>query len=104
MRFHLRAGAAVVILLALAGCGRLNRTATINQVKQTAGAAVALALQQQLANHGLPNAHVECAKNMILNTGTTTSCALTGAGSKGAVRFTFKDSSGAIDPGSVKAS
>ena len=91
-------------VLALAGCGRLNRAATINQVKTTSGAATAVALQQQLAQHGLPGAHVICSKKMIVNVGTRTSCTLAGAGTKDIVRFTFTSSHGAIDPASVSAS
>ena len=105
---RLRAGRlgalAVIGLVVLAGCGRLNRAATINQVTTTSGAAAAAALQQQLASHGLPGARVTCAKSLIVNVGTTTSCNLTGAGGKRAVRFTFSSSNGAIDPASVKPS
>jgi hypothetical protein len=56
----------------------LNRVATINQVTTTQGATTAAALQHQLASHGLLDAHVTCAKTMIVNGGTTTSCELTG--------------------------
>jgi hypothetical protein len=96
-----RAAVAVIALLALAGCGRLNRTATLNQTAQTSGAAAALVLRHLLVTHGLPKAHVTCAKTMIVNVGTRTSCLLTGAGGKGAVGFTFSNSRGAIDPVSV---
>lgn len=95
---------AAVAMLALAGCGRLNRTATINQVKSTSGAAAATVLQQQLAAHGLPGAHVTCAKKMIVHVGITTSCTLSGAGTKGTVRFKFSSSHGAIESGSVTPS
>lgn len=96
---------AAIGVLALAGCGRLNRSATINQVTVTSGATTAVALQQQLAaNHGLPGAHVTCAKRMVVNVGTTTSCDLTGAGKYSVVRFTFSTSHGRIDTGSVKPS
>lgn len=94
---------AVTGLLALAGCGRLNRAATINQVTTTSGSTTAVALQQQLANHGLSGAHVTCAKKMIVNVGTATSCTLTNAGSSKSVRFTFRSSHGGIDTASVKA-
>jgi hypothetical protein len=100
-----RLGAVAAIgLLALAGCGRLNRAATINQVTTTSGARAAAALQQQLANHGLSGARVTCAHRLIVNVGTTTSCVLTGAGNKSTVRFTFSSTNGVIDPASVKAS
>jgi hypothetical protein len=100
-----RLGAVAAIgLLALAGCGRLNRAATINQVTTTPGATAAAALQQQLARHGLPGARVTCTKALIVNVGTTNSCSLTGAGKNGTVRFTFSSSHGGIDPASVKTS
>ena len=105
---RLRAGRlgalAVIGLVVLAGCGRLNRAATINQVTTTSGAAAAAALQQQLASRGLPGARVTCAKSLIVNVGTTTSCSLAGAGGKRTVRFTFSSSNGAIDLASVKPS
>lgn len=103
-RFLPGASVVMVVLLALAGCGRLNRTATINQTTQTSGAATAAALQQQLAKQGFPAAHVSCTKNMIVNVGTRTGCALTGVSAKGTVRFTFSSSHGDIDPSSVKPS
>ena len=90
--------------VALAGCGRLNRAATINQVTTTSGAAAASALARQLASHGLSGAHVSCVKTLIVNVGTENACTLTGAGKNGTVRFTFSSSHGAIDPGSVKPS
>jgi len=97
----LSAGLVVVGLLALAGCGRLNRAATINQTTHTSGATTAAALQQQLSKQ-FPNAHVTCATRMIVNVGTRTGCALTGAEGKSTVRFIFRDSNGAIDPSSVQ--
>jgi hypothetical protein len=104
MRRRLRAAALVIGLLALAGCGRLNRAATINQVTLTPGAPAATALQQQLAQKGFPNARVSCAKSLIVNVGTRTACSLSGAGTNSTVRFTFSSSDGAIDLASVKAS
>ena len=104
MRRLLCASVLVVGLLGLASCGRLNRTATLNETTQTPGARTASALQQQLAKEGFPNARVSCAKSMIVNVGTRTSCNLAGAGTKGTVRFTFSSSHGAIDPASVRAS
>jgi len=97
----LRASLVLVGLLALAGCGRLNRAATINQTTHTSGATTAAALQQQLSKQ-FPNAHVTCATRMIVNVGTRTGCALTGAEGKSTVRFIFRDSNGAIDPSSVQ--
>jgi hypothetical protein len=101
MRRQLIVGVVVIALLALAGCGRLNRTATLNQTAHTSGAAAAVVLHQVLVKQGLPKAQVTCAKTMIVNVGTRTSCLLTGAGGKGAVRFTFSNSHGGIDPVSV---
>jgi hypothetical protein len=97
-------GLAAIGLLALAGCGRLNRSATINQVTTTPGAPAAATLERQLASHGMSGAHVTCAKTMIVNIGTTTSCNLTGAGRDSTVRFTFSSSPGRIDTASVKTS
>jgi hypothetical protein len=93
---------AVAILL-VAGCGRLNRTATLNQTKQVAGVGVVTALKQALANRGFPNADVRCAKTMIVNVGTTNSCKVSGAGTKDLVTFTFRNSAGEINAGSVRA-
>jgi hypothetical protein len=104
MRTHLlRAVLVLAGLLAVAGCGRLNRAATINQTTQTSGTKTAAALQEKLAQQ-FPNAHVSCANGMIVNVGTLTSCALTGAEGRSTVRFTFKNTDGEIDPASVKAS
>jgi hypothetical protein len=97
-----RLGAVAAIgVVALTGCGRLNRTATINQVTTTSGATTAAALKQQLASHGVPGAHVTCAKTLIVNVGTTTSCNLTGAGKNRTIRFTFSNSHGGIATASV---
>jgi hypothetical protein len=89
-------------MLTLTGCGRLNRTATLNQTKHTSGAAAETALQQQLAKQGFPGAEVNCAKSLIVNVGTSTTCAVTGAGTNRLVRFTFSNSSGEIKLTSVK--
>ena len=98
------AALSAIAVLALAGCGRLTRTATINQVTTTSGAAAALALQQHLASHGMSAARVTCAKRLIVNVGTTTSCGVTGAGGANTVRFTFSSSQGNLDLASVKTS
>jgi hypothetical protein len=104
VRRLLLASVLLVAALALAGCGRLNRTATINQVTLVPGPVTAAALQQQLAKQSVPNARVTCAKNMIVNVGTRTACTLAGAGTKDIVTFTFTTKHGAIDPASVSAS
>jgi hypothetical protein len=93
-----------VSVLALAGCGRLNRAATINQTTQTPGAMAQTTLEQQLAKQGVSNPHVTCAKNLIVNVGTTTTCKLTGAGTRSLVSFTFSNSHGDIKLTSVKPS
>jgi hypothetical protein len=89
--------------LALAGCGRLTRVATINQTTQTPGARVQAVLEQQLAKQGVSSPQVTCAKHLIVNVGTTATCSLTGAGSKTLVRFTFANSHGDVKLASVKA-
>jgi hypothetical protein len=94
--------AALGTILVIAGCGRLTRVATINQVTQTAGAAAALVLQQHLAQQ-YPRAHVTCAHKLIVNVGTRTSCNVTDAGTNRTVRFTFTSTHGAIDPNSITA-
>jgi hypothetical protein len=96
-------GLVAVAALLLAGCGRLSRTATLNQATQTPGAAAAVTVQQQLATHGYPRAKVTCSKTLIVNVGTTTTCSLTGAGSKKIVRFTFNHKNGTVKLSSVKA-
>jgi PBP1b-binding outer membrane lipoprotein LpoB len=96
-------GLVAIAALALAGCGRLNRTATLNEVTQTPGAAAAVTVQQQLATHGYPNAKVTCAKTLIVNVGTTTTCSLTGAGTNKIVRFTLNHKNGEIKLSSVTA-
>ncbi len=96
-------GLVAVAALSLAGCGRLSRTATLNQVTQTPGATAAVTVQQQLATHGYPAAKVSCSKTLIVNVGTTTTCSLSGAGSTKIVRFTFTHKNGAVKVSSVKA-
>jgi hypothetical protein len=91
-------------LVALAGCARPNRTATLNQVNQISGPAVATTLEQTLAKQGLQNAKVSCAHTLLINVGMTTSCTFTNAGSNGRVTFTFNDSSGQIVLASVRTS
>jgi hypothetical protein len=92
----------VVALLSLAGCGRLTRTATLNQTTQIPGPVAESALAQQLARQGLTGARVHCAQSVIVYVGTTTTCTLTGAAPHRIVRFTFKNTSGQIAPASVR--
>jgi hypothetical protein len=95
-------GATVLVAaaLALAGCGRLTRVATINQTTQTPGAAAEAALEQRLTSLGVSNPHVSCARHLIVNVGTRTTCTL--AGTKHLVSFTFTNSHGDIKLVSVK--
>jgi hypothetical protein len=90
-------------VLALAGCGRLTRVATINQTTQTPGAKVEAMLEQQLAKQGISSPQVTCAKHLIINVGTTTTCALSGAEGKRLVAFTFSDKNGSVKLASVRA-
>jgi hypothetical protein len=94
----------VVAILALTGCGRLTRIAMINQTAQTSGVSTASAIQQQLVKQGYANPRVSCAKTMIVNVGTQTTCEVAGVGTNKTVRFTFSRSNGAVDPGSVRLS
>jgi hypothetical protein len=95
-------GATVLVAaaLALAGCGRLTRAATITQPTQTPGAKAEAALEQRLASLGVSNPRVSCTRHLIVNVGTTTTCTL--AGTKHLVRFTFSNSHGDIKLVSVK--
>ena len=83
-------------VLALAGCGRLTRVATINQTNLTPGAKVEALLEQQLAKQGVSSPQVTCAKHLIIHVGVSATCSLAGAGSKTLVRFTFANSQGDI--------
>ena len=103
MRSRSRLVVLVLALLSLAGCGRLTRTATLNQTTQIPGPVAESALAQQLARQGLTGARVHCAQSVIVYVGTATTCTLTGSGSQHIVRFTFKNTSGQIAPASVKA-
>ncbi len=93
---------AAIAGLALAGCGRLNRSATINQVTTTSGAAVATALAHQLAHQGLAGAHVSCTKAVIVNVGVNALCQVSGAGHSKLVEFSFSSAGGRISAASVK--
>jgi hypothetical protein len=92
-------GAAVFLLTA---CGRLNRTATLNQ--STPGLVAAIVLQHQLARQGHPAARVTCAKTLVVNVGITYVCGVRGAGAFRSVRFTFTSPRGTINLSSVKPS
>jgi hypothetical protein len=101
------AGVVAIGALSSAGCGDLNRSATLGlrpTSLEASGAAVAAALEQQLARQGFPAARVTCARTIIVKVGTYTSCELHGAGPNGTVHFHFKSSGREIEPGSVKVS
>lgn len=94
MRGRARRSAQLAVVLTLAGftlggCGRLNRTATINQVTTTSGSVVAAALSHQLADHGHSGAHVTCAKAVIVEVDAHVICTVTGAGTDKIVTFSF---------------
>lgn len=96
----------LVLAALLAGCGHVNRSATLGSYATNAtvsGATVAAALEQHLAAEGLPGAKVLCVRRVIIDVGATMGCALRGAGTRSMVVFRFRTASGAIDTGSIKA-
>ncbi len=102
MRRSGRLAAALALAgLALSGCGRLNRTATINQVTTTSGSVVAAALAQQLADRGLSVARVTCARVVIVDVDSHVACTATRAGKNTIVRFSFSSLNGQIKASSV---
>jgi hypothetical protein len=101
------AGVVAIGALSATGCGDLNRSATLGlrpTSVEVSGATVAAALAQQLARRGFPAARVTCARTIIVNVGTYTSCELHGAGPHGTVHFHFRSAGREIEPGSVKVS
>ena len=73
---------------------------------QIPGSAVDQQLEKELASAGAPNATVKCPDNIIVKTGTTVTCDVSGAQgvANGTVTFTFSDAEGTVDPSSVKTS
>jgi NAD(P)H-hydrate repair Nnr-like enzyme with NAD(P)H-hydrate epimerase domain len=71
---------------------------------QVPGSTADAAIEKQLAKQGIPNATVDCPQNIIVKTGTTVTCNLSGAGGKagGTVTFAWSSAEGTIDPSSVK--
>jgi Domain of unknown function (DUF4333) len=68
-----------------------------------AGASVDKVIEQKLAANGLPNATVNCPSPVKVETGTTVTCPVAGAGGAAAtVSFEFSDASGSIDESSVE--
>jgi len=98
----IRASLLAIALLVLAGCGTVNRVATLNY--QTPGTTVATNLQKQLAAKGFPSAKVSCAKTLVVNVGATAKCTVTGAGTSKTVKFSFTNPTGKIKVSSVKVS
>ena len=67
-----------------------------------AGAAVDEELERQLEAKGVPGATVNCPSEIKVETGTTVTCPVTGAGGGvGNVSFEFSDAAGEIDGSSV---
>ena len=73
---------------------------------QIPGSAVESQLEKELAAEGAPNATVNCPDNIIVKTGTTVTCDVSGAQgvANGTVTFTFSDAEGTVDSSSVKTS
>ena len=73
---------------------------------QIPGATVDASLEKSLAAQGIPNATVQCPENIIVKTGTTVTCNVTGASghATGQVTFTFSSEEGTVDQSSVKTS
>ena len=73
---------------------------------QIPGATLDKTIEQQLAKQGAPNATVTCPQNVIVKTGTTVTCNVSGASgaANGTVTFTFSSSTGTVDSSSVKTS
>ena len=73
---------------------------------QVSGEVADAALEEQLAAQGIPNATVTCPQSIIVKTGTTVTCNVTGAqgAATSTVTFTFSNDEGSISPSSVKTS
>src|SRR3954453_3635809 len=84
--------------------GNQYTAAPVSGSVQVPGATVEKDLQQQLADQGAPNATVNCPDNIIVKTGTTVTCDVSGGGGAvgGTVTFTFSSAEGTVDPSSVK--
>ena len=73
---------------------------------QVPGEVADAAVEEQLAAQGIPNATVNCPQNIIVKTGTTVTCDVSGAEGAAAstVTFTFSSADGSVDPSSVSTS
>jgi hypothetical protein len=71
---------------------------------QVPGATADAAVEKSLAAQGIPGATVNCPDNIVVKTGTTVTCNVSGAQAvaSGTVTFTFTDAEGTVDPSSVK--
>jgi hypothetical protein len=71
---------------------------------QVPGEVADAAVEKQLAAQGIPNATVNCPQNIIVKTGTTVTCNLSGAqgAASSTVTFTFSSAEGTVDPSSVE--
>jgi hypothetical protein len=95
---------AILTAALLAGCAEDTRIATENDGTQVSGQSVATALQQRLAQIGVPGASVSCAKTIIVNVGPRVSCNASAGSASKTVTFTFKTLDGKIDLPSVNVS
>jgi hypothetical protein len=68
------------------------------------GAAAEKEIQKDLAQQGVQNATVNCPDDIVVKSGTTVTCDVSGAKGAGKVTFTFSREDGTVDPSSVKAS
>jgi hypothetical protein len=70
---------------------------------QVPGSTADAAVEKSLAAQGVPNATVNCPENIIVKTGTTVTCNVSGAQAiaSGTVTFTFSNAEGTVDPASV---
>jgi hypothetical protein len=93
--------------LSVAGCGGLNRSATLGLTTKTirvSGSSAEVILQDQLAREGFATAKVTCARTIVVDVGVSLTCRLNGAGSSRTVRFAFKDTHGLIDRSPLRVS
>ena len=68
------------------------------------GATAEKEIQKDLARQGIPNATVNCPDDIVVKSGTTVTCDVSGAKGAGKVTFSFSREDGTVDPGSVKIS
>jgi hypothetical protein len=69
------------------------------------GSTVDKAVEQELANAGIKGATVNCPATVPVKPGTTVTCPIaTSSGRQATVSFAFSNSSGTVDPSSVKES